>query len=160
MKSVELKPLGKSVMVKTNDRVLDALLAKELKVPMACGGKGLCATCHVWIGAGMDKLTPMTAREKRTIGLVTGADERSRLTCQARVLGDGVEVILPDGVFVQATADLESLIGQRATTNILHPVDMRVLITEGKIITRSRIMELKQLDVDMDKLRKDAAAAE
>ena len=160
MKSVELKPIGKSVMVKTNDRVLDALLAKELKVPMACGGKGLCATCHVWIGAGMDKLTPMTAREKRTIGLVSGADERSRLTCQARILGDGVEVILPDGVFVQATADLESLIGQRASTNILHPVDMRVLIAEGKIITRSRIMELKQLDVDMDKLRKDAAAAD
>lgn len=123
---------------------------------MACGGKGMCATCHVWVQKGMDQLSPLTAREKRTLGMVTGADERSRLTCQAHVLGEGVEIILPDGMFVQSTGDLESLIGKRATSNILHPIDMRVLIQMGKIITRTRIMELKDLDVDMERLRQEA----
>lgn len=157
MKQVSLKPLGKAVSVHTNERVLDALLAQELNVLMACGGKGMCATCHAWIDKGMDQLSPMTEREKRTLGMVTGADQRSRLTCQAHILGEGVEVYLPDGMFVQAAADLESLIGQRATRNILHPIDMRVLIPVGKIITRSRIMELKELDVDMERLRQEAA---
>ncbi|MDX1973345.1 MAG: 2Fe-2S iron-sulfur cluster-binding protein [Candidatus Sumerlaeia bacterium] len=156
MKNVELQPLGKVVEVKTNERVLDAMLAKELNVLMACGGKGMCATCHVWIDKGMDELTPMSAREKRTLSRVSGCDERSRLSCQAKILGEGVVVRLPDGMFIESTKDLESLIGQRSKTNILHPIDGRILVERGKIITRSRIMQLEELDVDMNRLRQEA----
>ncbi|MGF1571454.1 MAG: 2Fe-2S iron-sulfur cluster-binding protein [Sumerlaeia bacterium] len=156
MKNVQLQPIGKSVQVKTNERVLDAMLAQELNVLMACGGKGLCATCHVWVDEGQDQLTPMSAREKRTLARVSGCDDRSRLSCQAKILGEGVVVRLPDGLFIESTKDLESLIGQRSKTNILHPIDGRILVEKGKIITRSRIMQLEELDIDMDRLRKEA----
>lgn len=152
-----LQPLGQSVAIHTQERVLDAILAQELKVMMVCGGKGLCATCHCWIEKGMDQLTPMTEREKRTLGRITGANERSRLSCQARVLGPGVEVRVPEGMYVQGTVDLEALVGQRAKSNILHPIDGRTLVPGGKIITRSRIMELKDLDVEIERIRTDAA---
>lgn len=156
MKNVELQPIGKTVEVKTESSVLDAMLAEELKVLMACGGKGMCATCHVWVDKGMEQLTPMSAREKRTLGRVSGCDERSRLSCQAKILGEGVTVKLPDGMFIESTKDLESLIGSRSKTNMLHPIDGRILVAKGKIITRSRIMELAEVDVDMDRLRKEA----
>lgn len=157
MKNVELMPVGKKVAVHTNERVLDAMLAQELKVLMACGGKGLCATCHVWVDQGMEKLTPCTEREKRTLQRVTGCDARSRLSCQARVLGEGVVVRLPDGMFIQSAVDLETFIGQRAATHILHPIDGRVLVEKGKIITRSRIMELKSVDFDVAAMKTEAA---
>lgn len=157
MKNVMLMPMGKQVSVKTESRVLDVLLGEELQVLMACGGKGLCATCHCWIEEGMDKLTPRTARELQTLKRVSGATETSRLTCQAKVLGEGVVVRLPDGLFIESTKDLESLIGKRATDNILHPIQGVVLVQKGKIITRSRIMELQDLDVDMDQMRAEAA---
>lgn len=157
MKSITLMPVGKQVVVKTEERVLDALLAEELNVLMACGGKGICATCHCWVDEGMDQLTPMTERERRSLSRISGADERSRLTCQARILGEGVVVRLPDGLFIESFQDLESLVGKRAQQNILHPIDGRLLVQKGKIIIRSRIMELENLDVDMAGIRAEAA---
>lgn len=153
MKNVRLSPFEDSVSIVTEERILDALLVKQLDVLMACGGHGLCATCHVWVNAGMEHLTPVTEREKRTLGWVSLADERSRLACQARVLAEGVEVSVPEGMYIESTENLEKLIGQRAITHILHPIDGRILIAKGKIITRSRIMELQDLDVDMEQLR-------
>ncbi len=153
MKDVTLRPMDESVSIKTELRVLDVLLVKELDVLMACDGHGMCATCHVWVDEGMDQLTPMTEREKRTLGWLTNASDRSRLACQAKVMGEGVVVSVPEGMYVESTDNLEKLVGQRATVNILHPVDGRTLIPKSKIITRSRIMELASVDVDMDQLR-------
>lgn len=157
MKEVLFQPIGKRVEVKTEERVLDAILVQALDVLMACGGKGMCATCHVWVDAGMDQLTPMTEREQRTLMRVSGANEKSRLSCQAKILGDGVVVSLPDGFYIESTKDLESLIGKRAKDNILHPIDGRILVEKSKIITRSRIMELKDVDVDMARVKAEAA---
>lgn len=153
MKNVTLQPMDAQVVVVTQARVLDALLAEHLQVLMACGGHGLCATCHVWVDEGRAQLTPLTEREKRTLGWVSGADGRSRLACQAKVLGDGVVVSVPEGMYIESTQNLEKLIGQRAMVNILHPIDGRILIAKGKIITRSRIMELSSVDLDMVQLR-------
>jgi len=157
MKSLTILPIGESILVKTEDRILDAILSKELKVMMACGGKGLCATCHCWVEAGNDQLTPMTEREKRTLARVTGANATSRLSCQAKVLGEGVVVRLPDGLFIESTKDLEAFVGKRASTSIFHPIDGSMLVEKGKIITRSRIMQLENLDVDMARVRAEAA---
>jgi len=65
------------------------------------------------------------------------------------VLGQGVRISLPSGRYIDGTADLESLIGRRAEQRILHPVDGRILIEAGKIITRSRIKELSFVDIDI-----------
>jgi hypothetical protein len=41
----------------------------------------------------------MGDREKRTLSLLTGAIEHSPLTCQYRVIGEGVQIRLPEGMF-------------------------------------------------------------
>jgi ferredoxin len=156
MKTLTFHPINESCAVPTNTDVLQALLAKDLKVLMACGGKGICATCHVKVKAGAEKLTPRTPREQRTLSFITGVGKESRLACQTRVLGDGVVVELPEGMYVERVEDLMSLLGQRAEKNILHPINGSVLIAQGKIITKSRLEELKHLNVEVAKL-KDAA---
>ena len=149
MKDVLLKPINERVSIETNARILDTLLAKECPVMMACGGQGVCATCHVYVNKGMESLTPMNEREKKTLSLLSGVSANSRLSCQCRIIGEGVEVLLPDGMYVQSFDELEALIGQRSKVPILHPADGRVLIREKKIITRSKIMELKDVDFDI-----------
>ncbi|WP_439627322.1 2Fe-2S iron-sulfur cluster-binding protein [Gemmata sp.] len=153
MKTLTLEPIHESLAVPTNTDVLKALLAKDLKVLMSCGGKGVCATCHVKVKSGMDRVTPRTQRELRTLAFITGADPSSRLACQCRVLGDGVVVELPEGMYVERAEDLMSLLGTRAAKNLLHPITGAVLIAQGKIITRGRLEELKHLQAEVSRLK-------
>ncbi|MEO0797112.1 MAG: 2Fe-2S iron-sulfur cluster-binding protein [Verrucomicrobiota bacterium] len=157
MKDVVLQPINERVSIETNARILDSLLAKECPVMMACGGQGVCATCHVYVGKGSESLTPMTEREKKTLSRLSGVKASSRLSCQCRIVGEGVEVVLPEGMYVKSFDELEALIGQRSNVPILHPIDGRVLIKEKKIITRSKIMELKDVDFDVQSVDSEKA---
>lgn len=153
MKTVSFRADGSKQIVATEARLLDALLAKSLPVKMLCGGRGLCATCHVYITAGESQLTPPTQREKLSISILTGAQPNSRLSCQARVCGEGVEVAIPNGLYVESFAELEALIGQRTGMSILHPITGDVLVEANKIIIRSSIMQLKDVDFSISELK-------
>lgn len=153
MKTVSLAPINRRPEIHTNERILDALLAEQVDVLMACGGRGRCATCHVYVEGGMDCLTPVEDREMRTLNRLSARGKDSRLACQARVLKEGVQIRLPEGMYFTGTRDLEELIGQRAEHNILHPIDGRVLIPIGKIITRTFIMQLADVDADLESIR-------
>lgn len=153
MKRLTIDPINDTFEVKTETRVLDALLAKELKVPMLCGGKGLCSTCHVWVQEGMENLTPITRQERLTLGMISGANTHSRLACQCKIVGDPVRVLVPNVQYIEKSTDLLSLVGKRTERPILHPIDGRVLVEKGKIITKTRILELEAVDHDVDALR-------
>jgi len=159
VKAVAFAQSGRLVEVNTSDNVLKALLAEQVPVKMACGGRGLCATCHVYVDRGGEGLTPCTKREKRTLGLLGESTNHSRLACQARVLKDGVVVRLPEGLFVEEVADLEALVGRRAEDRLLHPVDGRILVPVGKIITRSTVERLRSVEVDLQKIMADTRDA-
>lgn len=151
MKEVKFRG-HESVEIRTELRVLDALLAKQVDVMMLCGGQGICATCHVYVTKNPHALTPMTEREKNTLALLSGAQPNSRLACQAKVIDEGLEIELPAGLYVESFEDLESLVGKRAKAPILHPKDGRILIQENKIITRTLIMSLKDVDFDVSQV--------
>ncbi len=153
MKRVDIDGAEDPVAIRTNQRLLDAVALSGVRLLMACGGKGLCATCHVYIRTGAERLTPITPRERSSLRMLSECRPNSRLACQAKVTGEGVAVALPRGRYLTASRDLESLIGRRADERILHPVDGRVLIESGKIITRSRIQELAQVDVDVAEVK-------
>jgi len=155
MKSIYFRQTTDKVDIHTQDRLLDALLMNEVEVMMLCNGRGLCATCHVYVTRNPHCLTPMTEREKKTLSLLTSAQPNSRLACQAHVIGEDIEVALPDGLYVESFSDLESLIGKRTKVPILHPVDGRTLISANKIITRSAIMELKNVDFNVSEIELD-----
>jgi len=150
-KTIKLDPLGTETAIKTNDNLLSGLLKNELNVMQECGGRGMCSTCHVYIKEGMESLSPLNRREKRTLEVITTCKMNSRLACQARVIGEGVVVELPAGMYLSQIEDVESLIGRRAQQNILHPISGKVLVEEGKLITRSMITQLSDTKGEVSK---------
>jgi ferredoxin len=156
VKTVTLTPVGGDLDVSTSSVLVRGLLARDLNIDMACGGKGLCATCHIHVRQGQDTLSPRTAREERTLALVATADCDSRLACQARVESDGAVIEVPAGLYVQNLEGFESQIGGKAAYDFLHPVTGRVLIPKGKIITRTIYAEFVAAANELKALRESA----
>jgi ferredoxin len=148
-KTVKLDPINQEVSIQTNDNLLSALLKNELKVLKECGGRGMCSTCHVYITQGMDSLSPLNRREQRTLEVITTSGKYSRLACQARVMGSGVVVEVPSGMYISSIDNIDDLIGRRAEEDILHPLTGQVLVEKGKLITRSMITKLQDTQVQV-----------
>lgn len=142
-KTVRLEPIAQETSVETNGNLLSVLINKDLDVLKECGGRGMCATCHVYVREGMDSLSPMNRREQRTLEVITTCKPNSRLACQARVLNNGVIVELPPGMYVNSIKDIEALIGRRAEQDLLHPITGQVLVEAGKLITRSMLKQIE-----------------
>lgn len=142
-KTVRLEPIAQESSVETNGNLLSVLLNKNLDVLKECGGRGMCATCHIYVQEGAEALTPINRREQRTLEVITSCKANSRLACQARVMGEGVVVELPPGMYVNSLQDIEALIGRRADQNLLHPITGEVLVEAGKLITRSVLRQIE-----------------
>ncbi|QJW97807.1 2Fe-2S iron-sulfur cluster-binding protein [Frigoriglobus tundricola] len=153
MLKVTLQPINDAVAVPNGSLLLPPLLGKKLNVAMSCGGNGICATCHVRVREGMDQLSAMDAKERRTLALVAEADPTSRLACQTHVHGDGVVIELPRGMYIEKADDLLSLLGTRAPENILHPIRGHILIPQGKIITRTLLVQSRALDEEVRQMK-------
>jgi ferredoxin len=143
VKTVRLEPIAQQTSVETNGNLLSVLLNKDLDVLRECGGRGMCATCHIYVSSGMEALSPVNRREQRTLEVITTCKTNSRLACQARVMGNGVVVELPPGMYVNSLQDIEVLIGRRAEQNLLHPLTGQILVEAGKLITRSMMKQLE-----------------
>lgn len=143
VKTVRLEPIAQETAVETNGNLLSVLLNKDLDVLKECGGRGMCATCHIYVKEGMDALSPINRREQRTLEVITTCKPNSRLACQARVLKNGVTVELPPGMYINSIKDIEALIGRRAEQDLLHPLTGQVLVESGKLITRSMMKQIE-----------------
>jgi ferredoxin len=143
VKIVRLEPIAQETSVETNGNLLSVLINKDLDVLRECGGRGMCATCHVYVRDGMASLTPINRREQRTLEVITSCKTNSRLACQARVLQNGVVVELPVGMYINSIKDIEALIGRRAEQDLLHPLTGKVLVESGKLITRSTLKQIE-----------------
>ncbi len=153
MKEVSFRADLDKVSLPTGTRLLDALIIKKVGVKMLCGGRGLCATCHVYITKNPQCLTPRTSQEKLGLKVLSAAQANSRLACQAKIVDGGVEITLPEGLYLESLSTLASLIGKRTSATILHPVTGEVLVQTNKIITRTAIMKAKDIDIAIDKLQ-------
>jgi ferredoxin len=143
-KTVRLEPISQQTEVETNGNLLSVLLNKDLDVLRECGGRGMCATCHIYVKQGMDSLSPMNRREQRTLEVITSCQPNSRLACQSRVMDNGVVVELPPGMYINSIKDIEDLIGRRADQDLLHPLTGKVLVEAGKLITRSTMKAIEE----------------
>ncbi|MDX2241915.1 MAG: 2Fe-2S iron-sulfur cluster-binding protein [Leptolyngbyaceae cyanobacterium bins.302] len=143
VKTVRLEPISQETAIETNGNLLSVLINKDLDVLKECGGRGMCATCHVYVKDGMQALSPINRREQRTLEVITTCKPNSRLACQARVLQNGVIVELPPGMYINSIKDIEALIGRRAEQDLLHPLTGQVLVEAGKLITRSMLKQIE-----------------
>ena len=146
MKQIKLQPLNQEVEVLTDSTLLSVLLEQEMNVLQACGGQGRCATCHIYVQEGRDALSPKNDQETLTLSFITTSKENSRLACQARVIRDGVVIEVPQGMYIGSLGELKVLIGKRAQQNLIHPLTGDVLVEEGKLILRSALEKMAEID--------------
>jgi len=92
MPRIIFQPAGKAVDVPPGTLVIDAAEVAGVDLPANCGGVCACTTCHVWIEAGLETVSPAEEREDDKLGEAMGLRPESRLGCQARV-GDGDLVV-------------------------------------------------------------------
>ncbi|MGL6074579.1 MAG: 2Fe-2S iron-sulfur cluster-binding protein [Fimbriiglobus sp.] len=149
---IAFAPINKAAEVTSGANLLQVMLAHEIKIRSVCRGRGICATCSIKVRTGMSALSPATPQEKKTLSLIVGADENTRLACQCRVLGEGVTIELPQGLYVEKLEELLELIGEEAVSDYLHPITGAVMIPRTKIITRSQLQNFKNLQEEVNKV--------
>lgn len=149
---IAIEPLKQKVAVQPGESLLGALNKGGLNIPFLCGGKGLCATCHVYVRQGEHCATPKTAQEEVTLRTLAGREAASRLACQANVMADGLVIEVPEAMYVGSLAEIEALIGRRAGLPLLHPETGEVLIEKGKLILRSTLERLSKENISFSTL--------
>jgi ferredoxin len=148
-----LYPINKSVEFEAGANLLATLVANEIQIRSVCRGRGICATCQVKVKASTGGVSPRTPQESKTLALIEGATELTRLACQCRVLQDGVTIELPTGLFIEKLEELLEMIGDEAVTDYRHPINGSVLIPRDKIITRSLLQLFKNLTEEVNKIK-------
>lgn len=77
-----------------NLNLMEVLKASEYEIEAACGGMALCATCHIEVLEGIEKLNPRTDAELDMLDTLPVVSDNSRLACQIKVTGDLKDVVL------------------------------------------------------------------
>lgn len=65
--------------------LMEVLKASEYNILATCGGMALCATCHVEVLHGGEKLPNVSDAELDILDTLPDASNNSRLACQLRV---------------------------------------------------------------------------
>jgi 2Fe-2S ferredoxin len=81
--------------------LMEFLKGNEYDILATCGGMALCATCHVEVISGFDKLNEISNDEYAMLDTLPNITDTSRLSCQLRlspemdnitvkIMGDGL----------------------------------------------------------------------
>jgi 2Fe-2S ferredoxin len=78
--------------VKPGTTLLEAAEQCGAQVGHSCGGVCGCSTCHVWIRKGLDSLSEQSDEEMDRLDMGFDVRPYSRLSCQAEVGPDDLQV--------------------------------------------------------------------
>ncbi len=145
-------PLNKVDNVEYGMNLLETLLKNEIQVKSVCRGRGICATCQVKVKCNPMALSPRTPQEVKTLSLISGADENTRLACQSRIVGEGVVVEMPMSLYIESLDQLMDLVGEVAVSDYRHPVTGAIMIPKDKLLTRSQLSLFKSLTEDINRI--------
>ncbi len=87
MSILTIMPSGKTVEVTEGMTLLAAILGAEVAVNHKCEGKADCGTCHIFVHEGRKGLSKVAREENERLDSIVGVGSKSRLACQAKVLG-------------------------------------------------------------------------
>ena len=87
MSILTIMPSGKTIEVAEGATLLSAILAAEVALNHKCEGNANCGTCHVFVHEGRKGLSKIAREENEKLDSIVGVGSKSRLACQAKVLG-------------------------------------------------------------------------
>ena len=87
MSTLTVIPSEKSFEVAEGTSLLAALLGANIEIPHKCEGNAKCGSCHIFVHEGRKGLSKIAREENERLDSIVGVGSKSRLACQAKVLG-------------------------------------------------------------------------
>ena len=88
MTTLTVMPGDKTAEVGEGTTLLAALQGMGIKLATNdCGGNAQCGTCHIFVQEGRKGISKTTKAENEKLDTIVGVGSKSRLACQAKVLG-------------------------------------------------------------------------
>jgi len=91
----EICPNGATIEAKSGESICQQLLDSGIEIDHACDMVCACTTCHVIVRKGFQSLNAISEREEDLLDMAWGLSSVSRLSCQALVGQEDLEVELP-----------------------------------------------------------------
>jgi len=86
--SVEVLPVGLTILVPDGETIMSVALANGWRWPNVCGGEAACGVCVLEVQQGMENASPIGRDEAVRLAFIRKADKPgARLACQLRVSG-------------------------------------------------------------------------
>jgi ferredoxin, 2Fe-2S len=82
MSMLTIMPSGKTVEVAEGTTLLAAILGAEVPPTHKCDG-----ACHIFVQEGRKGLSKVSREENEKLDSIVGVGSKSRLACEAKVLG-------------------------------------------------------------------------
>ncbi|MEK8033371.1 2Fe-2S iron-sulfur cluster-binding protein [Ideonella sp. DXS29W] len=87
MATLTILPSGTTIEAENGTSLMQAIINAGEKLLSKCGGQASCGACHVFITAGRKGVSKMTPAENAKLDTIVGVGSKSRLACQATLLG-------------------------------------------------------------------------
>lgn len=87
MTTLTIQPAGLTADIAAGTNLLHAILAAGGKLATKCGEQARCGACHLFVLEGRKGLSKVTALENAKLDTLVGVSGKSRLACQATLLG-------------------------------------------------------------------------
>lgn len=87
MATLTIMPSGTTIEAAEGMSLLAAILSADVALTHKCEGKASCGTCHIFVHEGRKGLSKVAREENEKLDSIVGVGSKSRLACQAKVLG-------------------------------------------------------------------------
>ena len=87
MSTLTVLPSGKSFEVAEGTTLLAALLGAEMGILHKFEGQAKCGSCHIYVQEGRKGISKIAREENERLDTIVGIGSKSRLACQAKILG-------------------------------------------------------------------------
>lgn len=91
----ELCPDGLTINAASGGTILDVALEQGINIEHACEKSCACTTCHIIVRKGFDSLELAEDTEEDMLDKAWGLEPDSRLSCQAFIEDEDLEVEIP-----------------------------------------------------------------
>lgn len=88
-------PEGATIEATADETILDAALRNNIAIEHACEKSCACTTCHVIVRKGFSSLPDAEENEEDYLDKAWGLEPDSRLSCQAKVQDQDLQVEIP-----------------------------------------------------------------
>lgn len=87
MTTLTVMPEGKIIEVSEGTTILAALLGADVAINHKCEGQAKCGSCHIFVQEGRKGVSKVAKLENEKLDTIVGVGSKSRLACQATILG-------------------------------------------------------------------------